>query len=175
MTNNIKPNVQRKLALAALLKLTKQDFQLGVNYDMTDIYKLRDWIDINKIDWFDLSRNPNAIHLLEQNMNKIYWFLLSVNSNAIHLLEKNMDKIDWYDLSQNPNAIHLLEKNIYKINWDYLSRNPNIFTYDYNKMKKNRISSGIIEELIAKAFEPDRLSRMCKKYNLEFRELLIIY
>ena len=34
---------------------------------------------------------------------------ISRNPNAIHLLEQNMDKIDWKFLSENPNAIHLLE------------------------------------------------------------------
>ena len=28
--------------------------------------KLRDWIDINKIDWDELSKNPNAIKLLKR-------------------------------------------------------------------------------------------------------------
>jgi hypothetical protein len=28
---------------------------------------LRDWIDVDKINWSSLSENPNAIHLLEQN------------------------------------------------------------------------------------------------------------
>jgi len=37
------------------------------------MYKLRDWIDINKIVWYSLSRNPNAIDLLEKNNDKINW------------------------------------------------------------------------------------------------------
>ena len=34
-------------------------------------YKLRDWIDINKLDWSSLSYNANAIQLLKDNINKI--------------------------------------------------------------------------------------------------------
>ena len=34
---------------------------------MSHYYKLLDWIDINKIDWSLLSKNPDAIHILEQN------------------------------------------------------------------------------------------------------------
>ena len=41
---------------------------------------------------------------------------LSKNPNAIHLLEQNPDKINWAELSRNPNAIYLLEQNIHKIN-----------------------------------------------------------
>jgi len=43
------------------------------------MYKLRCWIDIDKIDWFWLSKNTNAIHLLEKNMDKINWSMLSGN------------------------------------------------------------------------------------------------
>ena len=59
------------------------------------IYKLRSWIPIDKIDWFYLSNNINAIDLLERNFDKIDWFHLSSNENAIHLLEQNIDKIEW--------------------------------------------------------------------------------
>lgn len=34
-------------------------------------YKLRDWVDISKINWCELSHNPNAIHLLEKNRDKV--------------------------------------------------------------------------------------------------------
>ena len=50
---------------------------------------------MDKIDWWFLSRNPNAINLLEQNIDKINWAMLSENPNAINLLEKNIDKIQW--------------------------------------------------------------------------------
>ena len=84
--------------------------------------KLLDWVELDKLDWYGLlSTNPNAIHLLEQNINKIDWMLLSNNPNAIHLLEKNMEKIDWRQLSYNPNAIHLLEQNMDKIDWIFVS------------------------------------------------------
>ena len=42
-------------------------------------YKLSPWVDIKKLNWFNLSRNPNAIHLLEQNQDKIDWYMLSRN------------------------------------------------------------------------------------------------
>ena len=61
---------------------------------------------------------------------KIDWYYLSKNPNAIHLLEKNVDKINWNYLSANPNAISLLEQNIDKIHWTTLSSNPNIFRHD---------------------------------------------
>ena len=37
-------------------------------YDLGPLCKLRDWIPIEKLSWRVLSENPNAIHLLEQNL-----------------------------------------------------------------------------------------------------------
>jgi hypothetical protein len=94
-------------------------------------YKLRDWIPLDKIDWFWLSLNPNdgAIALLKANQDKIDWEWLSGNPNneAITLLKANQDKIDWSWLSRNPNdgAIALLKANQDKIDWEWLSFNPN--------------------------------------------------
>ena len=47
--------------------------------------KLLHWIDIKKLNWDSLSKNPKAIHLLEANPEKINWYLFSGNPNAIHL------------------------------------------------------------------------------------------
>jgi hypothetical protein len=47
--------------------------------------------------------------MLEQNLDKVNWSNLSSNPNAIHMLEQNVDKVCWHWLSNNPNAIHLLE------------------------------------------------------------------
>ena len=35
----------------------------------------------DKIDWDELSENPNAIHILEQNHDKIDWSYFSINPN----------------------------------------------------------------------------------------------
>ena len=80
-----------------------------------------------KIAWWALSQNPNAIELLKRNIDKINWALLSKNPNqeAIKLLKANPFKIDWNGLSINPNALELLKEYPKKINWDMLSKNPN--------------------------------------------------
>ena len=52
---------------------------------MSQIYKLRDWINQDKINWAYLSRNPNAIHLLEQNPHKIKWNMFAKNPNIFVL------------------------------------------------------------------------------------------
>ena len=45
------------------------------------MYKLRSWIDINKISWLYLSGNDNAINTLEKNPSIINWQMLSSNPN----------------------------------------------------------------------------------------------
>ena len=150
-------------------------------------YKLLDWIDEKKISWYELSKNPGVIHILEKNLDKIKWYYLSCNPAVIHLLEKNLDKIDWGQLSENPAAIHLLEKNPDKINWRSLSSNPaaihlleknpdkinweylsqnlgGIFdAYDIPAMRKQM--QPLAEELIAAVLHPRRVGRVLEEYG----------
>ena len=42
----------------------------------------------------------------------IDWYMLSKNPNAIHLLEQNIDKIDWDNLSENPNIFEIDKKQL---------------------------------------------------------------
>ena len=81
----------------------------------------------------DLSRNENAVHLLEKYPYCINWETILENPNpkAVEIIEKNLDKIyedDWPLLSGNPAAVHIFEKPEYlnKIfDWSYLCNNPN--------------------------------------------------
>ena len=56
-------------------------------------WKLRDWVPIEKLHWDYLSKNPNAIFLLESHFDEINWYMLSSNTNplAIPILHKNMN------------------------------------------------------------------------------------
>ena len=116
------------------------------------IYKFKSWIDIDKFNWYNLSRNKNAVHILEKKLDEVNWNMST--ENASHILEKKLDKVHWNMLSSNKNAVHILENNLDKVNWYFLSKNKNIFDYDYDKMKN--ITSVFKEELIAKAFHPIR-------------------
>jgi hypothetical protein len=97
---------------------------------------------IDKIDWFYLSSNPNAIHFIEKNINNkcISWCKLSKNKNAISILERNPENICWNCLCHNPNAkaINLIEKNMHKIFLLFLCFNPNaIYLLEKNIDKIN--------------------------------------
>ena len=81
-----------------------------------------------------------------KNPEKINWDNLSKNKNAIHILERNLDKINWDNLSENPNAINILKANQDKINWIQISLNPSIFELDYKQMRIN--NQEMYEDLI---------------------------
>ena len=82
-----------------------------------EVYKTRR---VEAAYWRYLSKNPNAIHILERNIDKICWFGLSKNQYAIHILNKNLDKVCWSVLAENPNGICMLEKYLdIKSIWPY--------------------------------------------------------
>ena len=69
--------------------------------------KLRDWVDINKLNWVRLSENPNAIHLLERNIDKIEWDWLSRNPSIFEYDYKSMtERCDIYKEELIANRFH---------------------------------------------------------------------
>src|SRR5579871_1121809 len=116
-------NLQNNLRFSIINILCKDVVNIIIDYSNVPI--LLNWIDVNKLDIDNLSRNPNAMGILEKHPEKIDWDQLSANPNAIHLLEKHPEKIDWHWLSANPNAMGILEKHPKKIDWGWLSANPN--------------------------------------------------
>ena len=123
---------------------------------------------VKKSDFYFVIR----IHFLERNLEKIDWFYLSGNPNAISLLERNLEKVDWFYLSGNPNAIPILEKNLDKVDWEMLSANPNalhlVARLNTKQMREN--CKAFAEELAAYVFHPVRLLRICDAYGLELDE-----
>ena len=120
---------------SAIHLLENKDIFFGIGYLQIQM-PLIELNKINKICWCVLSRNPNAIHLLEQNLDRINWDILFLNPNAIHILEQSQNKINWFWLSRNSRAIHLLEQNQNKIDWFNLFYNPGIFEINYFLNKK---------------------------------------
>ena len=86
---------------------------LTSEYLVNSEYKLKDWIDLEKINWSYLSLNSAAIDLLKTHPEKIYWTYLSLNPAAIDLIRAHPEKTCWTWLSKNP-AIFELNKKKYK-------------------------------------------------------------
>lgn len=82
---------------------------------------LLDWVDIDMLDYKELTYNPNAYTIYEifadYYPEKISWRHISENPNIMRTLEANPDKIKWDRLSSNPSyaAIRMLENNPDKI------------------------------------------------------------
>jgi hypothetical protein len=109
--------------------------------------------ELDKIDWDFLSRNPAAMHILNDpkyyefinwkhivynnnagelirnNLHMVgkYWLDICKQPHLMDIIEQNMDKIDWCSLSMNYNAIHILEQNMDKIVIYNLFHNKNGF------------------------------------------------
>jgi len=145
------------------------------------IFKLRDWIDMDKLSSIQLS-----IELLIKNPDKIKWYYLSSNKFVLDLLKKNPEKINcvYFSYNKKYKTIELLMKNQDKLNWSRLtankfalellernsSANPAIFTYDYDAMRKN--NEDFEEELIKEVMKPSRLMKMIEKYGDEYLDIL---
>jgi hypothetical protein len=98
---------------------------------------------IEKINWWVLSANQEAIQLLEENYDNIDWVQLGKNPKAIKLLEKELQvrpqNIYWYSLSGNPKAFPILDKNRDKIVWSIFSGNPEAGKLKEGELLKDRI------------------------------------
>jgi hypothetical protein len=81
------------------------------------------------LDWIYIIENKNAGELVKNNLHMVdnYWSHICKQPHLIDIIEQNMDKIHWVGLSENYNAIHILEKNIDKINIEKLCFNKNGF------------------------------------------------
>ena len=158
----------------------------------------------DKIVWSHASMNPGILPLLEKNLDKVEWTYMcndEITVEVVHFLEKHVDKlcedcwhllserpvavpllekypeyIDWVRLSRNPAAIPLLEAHPDKICWNQLSANPAalhlLFRLDHETMKEK--NQAFTQELITYVFEPDRLMRLSRHFNTDFRSYLTL-
>ena len=112
--------------------------KLIVSYLIKPKMKLLDWIPLDKLNWLSLSENPNAIHLLEQNICKINWYMLSGNPNAEEISKKAKIWASMMDHNGNVNSNYgyqwqrndQLTKVINMLKTDPLTRRASISLYD---------------------------------------------
>jgi len=81
------------------------------------------------IDWCHIIYNKNAVELVKNNLHMVekYLDVIFYQPHLMDIIEQNMDKIDWCMLSRNYNAIHILEKNLDRVNIRELCKNKNGF------------------------------------------------
>jgi hypothetical protein len=153
------------------------------------VHKLLDWIDINNLCWKRLSRNPNAINLLKQNLDKIDISRLLDNPNILDiiylidttLLEKELNRFSKSSSTHtisNINAIELLKNHQNKICWHQLSINPyavqilknNSLAIDWDLLSMNKNPEAI--ELLKENPKKINWALLCYNTTNEAIELL---
>ena len=87
-------------------------------------------VQLDRVNWNNLSLNPSALSLLTQYPHLINWSHLSRNTSdeIIHwLLHYYPERADWSYISANPtaSAVHYLCAHPERIDWDWLLHNPN--------------------------------------------------
>jgi hypothetical protein len=100
------------------------------------MYKLRGWIDEDKINWEIVLRQKKAFQMSKKYIDKMFEQLIVPEpwqqsgiyerEDIVPVLKKYPHKIHWPCLCQNrsPEAIALLQENVDKINWRRLADNP---------------------------------------------------
>jgi hypothetical protein len=95
-----------------------------------------EWIEDKRFvpDYFYLSANPSAMHILEKNMNNINWYMFSKNNSdrALQIMKEMPGVIHFQALcmNTNPKVYELLLSQYTKIHWDMLSLNSADFAID---------------------------------------------
>jgi hypothetical protein len=118
-----KKNDNKKKILNTIKKITGSPLNNMIDNGLLD------WINIENLTTnLSYNENPNVINLLKTNPNKIDYFKLAINPNAIKLLQKEIKKrhgLYCDELYENPNIAYLLfNTNTKDIDWSLLSSNP---------------------------------------------------
>lgn len=139
------------------------------------------WVDYKKLNYHNLSLNPNAVHQLYRHVgNNIDWYNVSANRNAINILKKHPDKIDIKMLCRNINGEELLISLLDKhkeyedsLDWWELSGNPGMINFLKKNKKKiitdrlcgNSGAIELIEELLLTPNVVDKINKSSQNHS----------
>ena len=150
------------------------DIILGYYWDIINDKKrvMLDWIDTTLLYTFDYEKSS---YFLQDNYYDT-WYNISKNPDAISFIEENIHIICWCGLVKNPNAIHLFNEHTLQIAyadcWENLFSNIHGIDFFFNNSNKlieynydpswdtddyNELINGIIEE---------NMSKICKNPNV---------
>jgi len=136
------------------------------------IYKkeLLDWIDLDKLDWNNLSLNSSAIELLKNNLDKINWKNLATNENGYFIIKDNIYIFNDKNYKYNKEIREYFIKNspfinLFEINYDNLDDDSsNIF---YNSYAKKHIDKIECKNIYQKLFLLMRYKNKLFPFELE--------
>lgn len=152
------------------MKISWHAFSLNTNRFAVEIIEKQ----IDKIDVYYASRNPELLHLFENDPYYLDWNSICSMTKAYPFIKQRMqflnsmsDKKWQHALSENPGAMEWIRENPEKINWSGLSQNPhpdavamlreNPDKIDWESMCRNENDDVIC--MIAERF--DSLNRWC--------------
>jgi hypothetical protein len=131
-----------------------------------------DWINTTLLDthnsndcyesWYNISKNPNAISFIEENMDMVCWYRLVKNPSAMHLLEENTVQIAYADCWEN------LFSNIHGIDF-FFNNTDKFMEYNFDpswdKNDYEQLINTVIEEgIMAICKNPNVISLISKDY-----------
>ena len=144
-----------------------------------DLYKLKAWIDPERIMWWNLVTRENAIPFIEKHidiLNNDCLEKLSRNPFAVDMLKNHPDKIKWNEFVNNPNAMHVIDahfdiciKSINPYGKMNLLRHPNFVHIVNTHMDKiiDKLLCNSCMYVLVKSTNPiyiDLLEKFMKKY-----------
>jgi hypothetical protein len=104
--------------------------------------------------WYNISKNPNAISFIEENMDMVCWCGLVKNPSAIHLLNEDTVQIAYADCWEN------LFSNIHGI--DFFFNNSNkLIEYNYDPSWDTDDYDELINTILGES-----MSKICKNPNV---------
>lgn len=140
------------------------------------------WVDYKKLNFRNLSLNPNAVHQLYRHVgDNIDWSNVSANRNAIDILKKHPDKIDIKMLCRNINGEELLmllldkhKKHEDSLDWWELSGNPGMINFlkknkrkiDTDRLCGNSGAIELIEELLLTPNVVDKINKSSRNQTI---------
>jgi hypothetical protein len=119
-------------------------FKMLCNKNAVELVKNN--LDIYDNTWNIICTQPHLIDIIEQHIDKIHWMELSGNYNAIHILEQHLDKIHFYNLRNNKNGFQLLLRLNHVFDDDYNYDKNIVFEY-FDYCEKNNIQFNLIKSL----------------------------
>jgi hypothetical protein len=140
------------------------------------------WVnELHTLNWYNLSRQPDAIPLLERNLDRVRWDQSHASPKMLPFLRKHPEHIEWYILSCFPHSMKFVEESVKKnlgilphLNWRHLSSRPEAISIleqhpeyiEWGTLAKNEAAIHLIEEHIATMTEEG-------KKTIENREFLM--
>ena len=170
--------------IVSIIKENMEELDTSCWNRLKENYGINDFLVIQKREnWSLISQHSKDIEYIKTNLDKVEWSQLSANPNMLPIIIDNPYNIDYYWLSCNDNhlATDIIKKRIqedkYNEFWDFMAGSDTkidiIFPLCYLVMRDNMTEFN--QELCKYVFNPIRLKRMCTTYGIELEDWQEIY